>query len=104
MTSLGCMRGWKRSLFNLKTLREMTKCISAGYKPGPHHGDKKQLGGVFVSDRRGSVLMKHLETFAGDLVEPVQVLRACSVDPADVANLIPADDSGDDSSDVSVKF
>lgn len=76
-------------MFNFKTLREMSKAISAGFKAGATHGDKRQLGGIFVVDQLGKMHMKHVETFAGDFVEPSAVMRACSIDPRFVANLIP---------------
>jgi hypothetical protein len=88
----GCLRGWKRALFNVKSLRALGSAVAAGFKQGSGPGDRRQLGGVIIVDREGTVIMKHLETFAGETVMAQQILRALGAEEQDISKWVPEDD------------
>lgn len=89
---LGCLRGWKHALFNMRSLRSIGSAVAAGFKQTSTSGDMRQLGGVIVVDQSGNVVMKHIETFVGESVVIQQVLRALGADEDEIEKWVPKEE------------
>jgi len=74
--ALGCNRGLKYAI-NGKALRAMQSAMSEGFSQGKTAGDSLQLGGTFVISKQNGILFQHLEQFAGDHVDTVELMAAC---------------------------
>lgn len=69
------MRFGMRDIFNLTSLRNMTRSLRAGFRPGRIQGDGRQLGGVVVVRPGGQVVYSYLSSAGGDHPPVGDILR-----------------------------
>lgn len=60
------MRFGISEIFNLTSLRNVTRSLRAGFRPGLIQGDGRQLGGVVVVRPGGQVVYSYLSSAGGD--------------------------------------
>ncbi|HSP15401.1 MAG TPA: peroxiredoxin-like family protein [Thermoanaerobaculia bacterium] len=70
------MRRGARDIINLSSLRNMTRSLRAGFRPGLIQGDGRQFGGVVVVRPGGQVLYSYLSSAGGDHPPVADILRA----------------------------
>jgi alkyl hydroperoxide reductase subunit AhpC len=69
-----CQRGWIKGVLNPKTQAMNAEARALGYAQGPIQGDILQLGGAFIL-KNGNVMYEHIEKYAGDIADPVDILK-----------------------------
>jgi len=74
--ALNCSRGVKLVL-GFKAMKEIKKAIGDGYKQGLTQGDGLQLGGSFLFGKNCEVLWQHLEKWAGNHADLLELIQAC---------------------------
>jgi len=73
--ALDCRRGLKYAI-NGRTLAAAKQARSEGHTHAKRAGDSLQVGGTFIVSNKDGIVFEHREEFAGDLVDPQQVLNA----------------------------
>jgi len=73
--ALGCNRGLKYVL-SMQTLAKIKEAQQLGFKQGATQSDVLQLGGTFLIHREKGIVFQHIEEFAGDDVNLIELLNA----------------------------
>jgi len=72
-------RGFFKTL-GLCSIKSGFKAMGQGFHQGLSAGDLWQQGGLFVMGPGNRIVFQHVDQFAGDHVDPAEVVQACSLE------------------------